>query len=376
MKLISCFLFICFFSLTLEAKELPDTSLESIDFPVHIRYLHFHPRGRELLIGSQSHSYIWDLKQKKIKYFLPAPFCQTKSMKFSPLGRYLVPSSRHCESRRKDKPSLPANKTKKIQLWDLRKKKKAFWGGEHIGELKLIEVGPREERLLSVARDGTIKLWSLREKRLLYSASIPRTSQESLALLPYALNLNLALLAVQNWQDYYILLYDLAPIMKKGPGKRGLKKNAPSLPAPRLLHRTEYPYSSSQSLFCFAPVQKLYFDGLRLRKIKDASLKDSLQYPPASFPKKAILNPQGTVLAILIERARKKAPSNAKKNKRPYSQILFYRLSKKGKLSKFAFFSLYRRGLRAKPESLVFHPKGHILAFADENRRVHFLSLP
>ena len=90
------------------------------------------------------------------------------------------PPAGHCQNIKKKDLS---NRRDKIQLWDLSKKQgKISFFGKHIGELKLIKIGPREEQLLSVAQDGTVKLWSLAKKKLLYSLRIPKIPQESLAL--------------------------------------------------------------------------------------------------------------------------------------------------------------------------------------------------
>ena len=352
-------------SITLYAKE-PPFSLESVDFPVQIRSLHFHPNASELLVGGYRNSYIWDLKQRKIKYLLPAPLCQAKAVEFSPQGRYLLASSRHCQSMGKQ--NLPIDRRDNIQLWDLKQKdNKVLFLGKHSGELKLIQIGPRERYLISVAQDRTVKLWSLLEKKLLYTLRIPRDSQESLALLPYALDYSLKTLAIQNWQDYYMLLYKLPPPPQN---KQKLKKKSQSLvKGLQLLHRTEYPFAKPQELFSFAPSQKLYFDGLRIRQNKDGKIHSILKYPPGSNPQKAIFNPQGSVLAILTERKKQNFKTKGKQS----FQIELYKFSKTKGLSHLDSFGL---ASRVKAQSLTFHPNGRILGLADEQRKLHFFSIP
>ena len=372
MKTILCFFLAGFVSLPLYAKEVP-FSLKSINFAVQIRSLHFHPQGAELLIGGYRNSYIWDLKQRKVKYFLPAPLCQASSVEFSPQGRYVLPTSRHCQNMEKHK---LFDKKDKIQLWDLSKKKQArlSFFGKHAGELKLIKIGAREDYLTSVSHDGTIKLWSLAKKKLLYSLGIPRHSQESLALLPYALSSKLNILAVHNWQDYYMLLYKL-PLPPQNAQKR--KKHTQALfKGPQLLHRTEYPFAKPQELFCFSSSQKFYFDGLRIRQSKDGSLGGTLQYRPQSHPpspQKAIFNPQGSILALLTQTKKK----NFRDKGEGSFQIELYKIlkTKEGRRASY-LSSLSLALIRVKPQSLAFHPNGRILGLADEERKLHFFSIP
>ena len=173
-----------------------------------------------------------------------------------------------------------------------------------------------------------------------------------------------------------MLLYDLAfPSTTNNKGPPSARASLP-LGKLRLLHRTEYPFSRSRELFCFASSQKFYFDGLRLRRSKDGKLGSALQYPAGLYPKKALLNLQGSVLAILAETEKQNPKSTGKA--KPKSQILLYKISQLNQLNQASYLNSIplASGLKAKAQSLAFHPNGRILGLADQKRKLYFFAIP
>ena len=346
MKFLFFIISLFFFALAkanLNAKEPPFIikSPFSIDFPFAIYSMDFHPKNNyHLLIATKQKAYVWDLASKKNKAFFPIYSCSNDVIKYSQAGSYIFHREQRGQRGQKCLNSKQQVKKSFIQLWDIKKNKLIYLARAN-NNLRLIRINKKEDRLMSVERDGTTISWSIPTKNIVRIERIPNYSKKRLALVPYAISPNLDIIAIRNWQDYYMLFYSW-------PGSN-LKK-------PKLMHRTEYPFPRERRLFCFSDSARLYFDGRRIRNSDDGSLLGLVPYTKGARPYKALFNKQGTALAIVHKTA-----------KRAW-KIKIYSVPQMEYLNSYYVPKAI--------QSLSFHRLGKLLAVADVNRRVYFFNLP
>ena len=319
-KFCLCSIYLCsrLFSIPVVAQtQIQKTfSLRKIHLPHSISAIAFssamntHTNVAMVALASYHYIYLYDLKTHKTIQRIAALPCSTSGIAFSLSGNYLSATQRDCQARK----AKQGKASQKIQVWQFIKnnskntaghkqkskqksKQQSKWTtrllsiGEHRGYLAVIAIDPSEKYLISMAKDASrrdlLRLWSLPQKgtqgqaRLLQTRNILHAPLEHLALNVYALSYDQKILAIQNWQDYYMLLYRL-PVPNSTVKKLSF------------LHRSEYPFGKKQALFAFSTASKsrvsgkkgvvqsknfaFYFDGLRLRRYDSGKLLAHIRY--------------------------------------------------------------------------------------------------
>ncbi len=357
-------------------KKYISQKIKSISFGHHISFLSFHSSTHGLhknllAITSNRYVFLWDHLKQKTNLRLPKPPCLTRGMQFSPKGNYLFALDRKCRNialKNKEESTTGIEISKRIYLWQYTNKAKQLYKriylGNHFGNIVHISMDQEEKKMISVGEDGLVKLWSLdavkkpiekkyQKNHLIHTLRIPAYSKQRLSLFPYTANPLLNILALHNWQDYYMIFYRI-------PWDKDSK--------PIQLHRTEYPFIKKQRLFCFSPDARFYFDGVRLRTMQNGTFIYSLTYASQGEPQQAIFSPTAEYLAISMH-IKKQVKANLKiKNEKnrvsPKFAVDLYNTRQGKHICSFPF--------AVKIQTMVFSPYSKYLVVADAKNKLHF----
>ena len=364
----NCFVVLCIYffclgillpTIIIAKGKATDIAKKTIKLPQVTRYISFHPKRKTLVaLSLLNRVLLWDFSNENTKSYLRIPACTTKGMYFSPKGRYLLPinlEDRNCQK-------VQAKDVNAVQFWDLQEGAKLVSLRHHSGKLIQLTVDLQEQRIATVSSDGIVKVWLLKSKELLYNLRLRQSFREPLSLLPYTLSPTWQVAAVYNWQDYYMLLYTFPTKLYDSTSAKTAESS--------LLHRSEYPFSNEQSLFCFSPNSQYYFDGLRLRRVKDGNLVAALRYPKDSRPLKAVFSHYrrqlAVVLSVVDSNITVSTLSGSIKNKPKYVVNIYS----------------YPRGLLLRSltlsfsvKALAFHPNSRWLTISDDRGYLYFFSI-
>lgn len=278
-------------------KSQPELSIQAtkLSRPGAIYDVQHSPYGLLLAEGQG-----WSLLNAgsfKLLHFQPASFCS--STRLSIAGSFVVPGAFSC------------NSSYKFPVWSLTKKRKIYynagWGpfqaqrlsqdGRRLGLARSdgvvrimavhaatgLQAGAGNVRSETKGADGTVFVQEQPDRDLhLRISDLQETGAQ--ILVPEAFSPDLKLLAVRDWRDYYIRIYQL--------------------PEGRLLHRSEYyipTFRPKLRFFRFSNSGTMYFDGRRLRSSLTGALKAQIPEDPDSILLQPAFSPQDSMLAVLRE---------------------------------------------------------------------------
>ncbi len=333
-----------FLPLNLSLVEAAPAEATPLRAPGSIRFLAYRTDGSLLAAALSRKILLWDLKHNHLLSSFSAKSCETGQIQFSPNGRFLAPARRDC--------SATAVAAFSLRLWDGRRAYNSI-SLTTTSRLAAVAFDPQSQFLATLTVDGLIDLFELSSRKKIGRWRLPLAfPRRSLAHLPYGFNAQLNLIAVQDWRDYYMELYSF--IVKK-------KKQKYSA-ALRLQHKTEYPFGVRQRLFAFSPDGRFYFDGLRLRSVKDGKIQTAFSYNSPGSPQKALFSPDGRLLALLLH--------HRQQENRPYNYKSYIDI-----YHSFQGNHLFTLVMSQRIDAFAFHPDGKTLSLGGVDGRIYFLDL-